>query len=461
MNIVVIGSGSSAFAAAIYAATQGHQVTMIEKGTLGGTCVNVGCVPSKIFIRAAQVVHTMQQHSFEGIQRVTPIIQRPAMLAQQQSRVEELRRLKYEKILAETPNIKLLQGTASFVDQKTLSVQTEDTTMTVQADRILIATGSKAFTPPIAGLENTPFWTSTEALQSDALPKHLIVLGGSVVAVELAQAFLRLGTQVTLIARSTLLSKEDPALGETLKKVFEAEGMTVLLHTVPKKVTHDGTSFAVQLDAATLKADKLLVAVGRHANTRVLHLEKAGVNTNTKGEILVDTHMKTSVEHIYASGDCTTQPQYVYVAAAAGTKAAINMLGGCSKMDLSVVPGVTFTDPQIATVGLTETQAKAQGINADSRQLALEHVPRALANFVTNGFIKLVAERETFQIVGAQVIAHEGGEIIQIITTAIKAKMTIKDLASQLFPYLTLAEGIKLCAQTFTKDVNKLSCCAG
>jgi len=205
----------------------------------------------------------------------------------------------------------------------------------------------------------------------------------------------------------------------------------------------------------------LLVAAGRQPNTGQLDLDKAGVGTGRNGAIMIDDHMRTSAEHIYAAGDCTSQPQYVYVAAAAGTRAAINMTGGNVVLDLTSMPGVVFTDPAVGSVGLTEIQAEEQGITAESRTLDLENVPRALANFDTRGFIKLVAEKDSGRLLGAQVLAAEGGEIIQTAALAIRNRMTIQGLADQLFPYLTMVEGLKLVAQTFSKDVKELSCCAG
>ena len=204
-----------------------------------------------------------------------------------------------------------------------------------------------------------------------------------------------------------------------------------------------------------------MLATGRRPNTVNLDLEKAGVKTDTNGAIKINDHMQSSVEHIYAAGDCTNQAQFVYVAAAAGTRAAINMTGGDAALDLSVLPAVVFTDPQVATVGLNEAQANAQGIETDSRTLTLDNVPRALANFDTRGFIKLVAEKTTGKLLGAQIVAAAGGEVIQTVAIALRASMTIEELAGQLFPYLTMVEGIKLCAQTFTRDTKKLSCCAG
>lgn len=462
LSVAIIGSGSAAFAAAIRAAEAGAEVTVIEAATVGGTCVNVGCVPSKILIRAAHVAHLAARHPFAGLERHAPALDRKALTAQQQARVEELRHAKYESILETYPGINLLRGFASFEDAKTLVVRHADgTERRLTPDRILIATGRSPQIPDVPGLAGTPFWTSTEALAAGDMPDHLIVYGGSVVALELAQAYLRLGSKVTLVARGALLSKEDPALGAGLKAALEEEGMRVLTNTTIKAVRFDGRTFELETSAGTQRGDRLLVATGRKPNTAGLALERAGVAVDESGAIVVDDHLRTSVPHIYAAGDCTRLPQFVYVAAAAGTRAAINMTGGDAALDLSVMPAVIFTDPQVATVGLSEAQAKKLGMETDSRTLTLDNVPRALANFDTRGFIKLVADKPSGRLLGAQVLAAEGGEIIQTAALAIRNRMTVADLAGQLFPYLTMVEGLKLCAQTFTRDVKQLSCCAG
>jgi mercuric reductase len=463
LHVAVIGGGAAAIAGALRAADEGASVTMIEAGTLGGTCVNVGCVPSKIMIRGAHIAYTIAHHPFGGLGRQVPTVDRRALVAQQQARVEELRRAKYESILeSRTESIRLLQGVARLENARTLKVARPDGKIeTLHADRILVATGASPAVPGVPGLKGTPYWTSTEALVAEELPGHLIVYGGSVVALELAQAFLRLGSKVTLVARSTLLSKEDPAIGAELLRVLEAEGMRVLTHTTLRSVRFEGGRFLANTGVELLAGDRLLVATGRRANTGTLDLTKAGVSTDEAGAIIVDDHMRTTAGNVYAAGDCTNSPEYVYVAAAGGTRAAINMTGGDEKLDLSVLPAVVFTDPQVATVGLSETEARRRGLETESRALTLDNVPRALANFDTRGFIKLVAEKQSGRLLGAQILAAEAGEIIQTVALALRARMTVSDLGGQLFPYLTMVEGIKLCAQTFTKDVKQLSCCAG
>lgn len=463
MHVAIIGSGGAAFAGALRAADEGAAVTMIEAGTLGGTCVNVGCVPSKIMIRGAHFAHAVAHHPFPGIGRHAAAVDRRALVAQQQQRVEQLRQTKYEDILRDrASSIRLLRGVARFEDARTLSVAlARGGTETLRADRVLVATGAAPAIPDVPGLRSTPYWTSTEALVAEELPEHLIVYGGSVVALEFAQAFLRLGSKVTLVARSTLLSKEDPAIGAEVLRVLEAEGMRVLTHATLRSVRFEAGRFLADTGAEHLVGDRLLVATGRRANTASLNLQRAGVGTDAAGAIVVDDRMRTSAENVYAAGDCTNSPEYVYVAAAGGTRAAINMTGGDARLDLSVLPAVVFTDPQVATVGLSEAQAHERGIETDSRTLTLDNVPRALANFDHRGFIKLVAEKASGRLLGAQILAAEAGEIIQSAALAMGAAMTVSDLGGQLFPYLTMVEGIKLCAQTFTKDVKQLSCCAG
>ena len=429
---------------------------------IGGTCVNIGCVPSKIMIRAAHVAHGIRHHPLEGIERGEPRVQRAQLVRQQQSRVDALRQGKYEDILAKYDAIRLLRGWARFDDPHTLCVMRPDGgEQRVQAEKIFLATGAKPHIPSIPGLIESAFWTSTEALVAEEIPAHLLVLGGSVVALELAQAWLRLGARVTLLARSRLLSREDPVLGERMRHILEEEGMRILLHTVPRAVHYAGDSFQLELDGETLQGDRLLLATGRVANTRPLRLEQSGVATDASGRILVDEWLQTSVPHIYAAGDCTQLPQYVYVAAAAGTRAGINMTGGRAQLDVSLMPKVVFTDPAVATVGLDEKRASAEGLQVETRTLELENVPRALVNFEPHGLIKLVAEAESGRLLGAQILAPEAGEIIQVAALAIRHGMDVQDLADMLFPYLTFAEGLKLCAQSFSKDVRQLSCCAG
>ena len=463
LHVVILGSGGAAMAAALKATEQGARVTLIERGTLGGTCVNVGCVPSKILIRAAHIAHLRRESPFDGgLPPTPPTILRERLLAQQHARVVELRHAKYEQVLAGHPAVTVVHGDARFKSDHSLTVRLNaGGEQTVTFDRCLIATGARAAVPAIPGLDGTPYWTSDDALTSAVIPQRLVVIGSSVVAVELAQAFARLGSRVTLLARNTLLSREDPAVGTELTAVFRAEGIEVLEHTAVSRVSHEGGEFILRIPTGERRAERLLIATGRTPNTSTLALEATGVTLDAHRAIRVDSAMRTHAPDIYAAGDCTDQPKFVYVAAAAGTRAAINMTGGTAALDLSTLPRVIFTDPQVASVGYHEQGARQENLKTDSRILSLDNVPRALVNFDTRGFIKMIAEADTGRLLGVHAVAPDAGELIQAAALAIHHRMTVHDLASQLFPYLTMVEGLKLAAQTFSMDIRQLSCCAG
>lgn len=463
LHVAIVGAGSGAFAAAIRAAEGGARITMIERGTVGGTCVNVGCVPSKILIRQAHHAYEPLSQPFEGIRSDRARMDPHLLKRQRENRVLELRDKKYVQLLNAYPSITMREGTASFVDDRTLLIKDPQGSETVlEADRILIATGSRPAIPDIPGLASTPFWTSTEALFSRKIPDHLIILGGGVVAVELGQSYRRLGARVTLIQRGDrLLKRTDPDLGTSLQTYLEEEGIRILLNTVPRGVAHRQGIFHVDLENESLKGDAFLVATGRTPNTEGLGLERAGVETDLSGAIVIDGSLRTGNPHVWAVGDCTTLPKLVYVAAKGGTVAAVNMLGGEALMDVTVLPEVIFSDPQVATVGLAFDEAEDRGIEVESRRLSLDQVPRALVNFDTRGFVKIVAEKSTGKIVGVQILAPEGGEVIQSAAMAIQGGRTVNEIADQFFPYLTMVESLKLCAQSFSRDIHKLSCCAG
>lgn len=462
LHVAVVGSGAAAFACALRATREGARVTMIEEGTLGGTCVNVGCIPSKILVRAAEVAQTMRAHPFAGIAHPNPALERALLARQQAARVEELRRLKYEEVAAAEPRIRILHGRARFRAPTTLEI-TSDTgsPLLVEADRALVATGAEASVPPVPGLSTVPFWTSTEALAATEAPRRLLVLGGSAVGLELAQAFRRLGSEVTVIEREgRLLPREDEDLGRGLEAVLVREGLTILTGTETRGVVRDEASVRLLTSSGPLEGDRLLVATGRRPRTAGLGLEALGVRTTPGGAIVVDEYLRTSVTNLYAAGDCTTLPQFVYVAAASGTRAAASMLGHDEPLDLALVPSVVFTDPQVATVGLGEDEARARGFVPESRTLPLAEIPRALVGFQTDGFLRLVADRETGRLLGARILAPEAGEIVTAAAFAIRAKLTVDEIGGMFFPYLVMAEGLKLCAQTFRLDVRRLSCCA-
>ncbi|MDN7128062.1 mercury(II) reductase [Pseudidiomarina terrestris] len=461
-HIAVIGSGGAAMAAALKAAERGARVTVVERGVIGGTCVNTGCVPSKMLIRTANIAHLRGSSAFdEGLSAHRTVVNRQQLLQQQRELIDELRESKYESILRNHKNVTVITGEASFVNGQQLNLKLNNgKQQIIDFDRAFIGTGARPAEPLIEGLRQTPYLTSASALELTKIPASLIVIGAGYVGLELAQAFARLGSKVTVVARSSLLSDHDPEIADALKTALCDEGIQVLTETQASHIDFVKNEFVLQTNAGELRAEQLLVATGRVPNTEILNLSAIGVEMDS-GAIVVNDQLETTVPTIYAAGDCTQQPEFVYVAAAAGTRAAINMTGGATTLNLRTMPTVMFTDPQVATVGLSESNATAQGIAVDVRSLALSHVPRALVNFNTRGFIKMVAEQESGRLLGVQVVADEAGELIQTAVMAMRANMTVQEIGQELFPYLTMVEGLKLCAQTFTKDIKQLSCCAG
>jgi mercuric reductase len=332
------------------------------------------------------------------------------------------------------------------------------------AGKIIITTGTSATIPLIDGIDTVPYLTSTEAFELDQLPESIIVIGGGVIGCEVGQMFARFGSRVTILCRSRLLSNAEPEISENLEQHLQAEGITVVCGAVYKSIKkEDGICLCYEHDGETfhLRAQHLLIATGRHANTQGFGLEELGVEIE-HGNIVTNENMQTTHPHIYAAGDVTGHDLYVYMAAYGGKIAAINAINSNSRTyDASSMPHVVFTDPQAASVGLTEQQAVNQGIKVKTSVLSLDNVPRALAALDTRGLIKLVAEVQSKRLVGAHILAPEGADSIQTMAIAIKQGLTVEDLADTIFPYLTTVEGLKLAAQTFDKDVSKLSCCAG
>lgn len=461
-DLVIVGGGSAAFAAAIKGADLGVRVAMVEGGTLGGTCVNVGCVPSKTLIRAAEARHRRTHHGFAGIPSGDGPAEWSLVRGEKDALVSRLRQGKYWDVLGAYDGITLFEQRGSLASAREVRLANG---RTLSAGKILVATGAAAETPAIPGLEAAGFLDNVSAMALERLPASLIVIGSGFVAVELGQMFSRLGVAVTLLARQDrVLSREDPEIGAALAGYLRAEGVEVRTETTVARVDcpdHYRVQVSRQGQAEVLEAEQLLVATGRRARTAGFGLDTIGVRLGKQGEIVVDDHLETSVPGVYAAGDVVGDPMFVYVAAYGGALAAENAVtGNTRRADLTAVPGVTFTDPAVATVGLTEAQARARGIEPLVSRLSMEHVPRSLAARDTRGFVKLVADPVTRKILGAQILASEAGEMITEVVLAVRFGLTIEDITSTFHPYLTLSEGIKLAALGFSRDVGRLSCCA-
>ncbi len=477
-DLMVIGGGSAGFAAAIKGAELGYRLALVEASVIGGTCVNIGCVPSKTLIRAVEQHHLAGQARFRGIHTTSGRLDWPQAVAHKDELVNEMRKSKYADVLAAYPEITYIEGRARLTGRNGVEIRASTLggtdSQSYAPGKIIVATGARPWAPPIPGLSAgangslpAPYLDSTRALDLKELPRSMIVLGANAVGLELAQAYARAGTYVTVLELMPRIAPlEDEDISTALAEYLEEEGLRVVPgYDTAKVERHDGrySLTGTKNEAEVVfEAEQLLVATGRRPATDGLGLEPAGVKLGPRGEILVNDLLQTHNPFVYAAGDVTGRDMFVYTAAYGGTLAAENALTGAGRAyDARYIPRLTFTDPQVAGAGLTEAQAREQGYEVKVSTLEMKHVPRALAARDTRGLVKLVADAATDRLLGAHILAPEGGEMIQTAVLAIRFGLTVRDLRETMFPYLTNAEGLKLALVAFDKDVTKLSCCAG
>lgn len=462
-DLAVVGAGSAGFSAAITAAGSGAKVALIGHGAIGGTCVNVGCVPSKAMIRAAEAIHGAKSASrFPGIAGDAQVKNWAQLVESKDDLVDGLRQKKYADLLPEYENVDYFdEGPARIVEG---GVQIGE--RLILAPKIIVATGGRPSLPPIKGIDEVSTLDSTELLDLKILPKNLIFIGGGYIGSELALMMARMGVAVTVICRSRLLPGAEPEISDALTESFRAEGITMYCGSTYDACRQNASGVTICIEhegeRLELTTDALAVMTGRTPNTEELGFENVGVVLDKRGAIVVGDNMQTSNPNIYAAGDVTNSDQFVYMAAYGAKLAAMNAVAmGSESYDNSAMPWVVFTDPQIAGVGLSEAEAREAGFDVKTSVVPLDQVPRALAARDTRGLIKLVADRKTDKLLGGQIMAPEGSDSIQTLVMALKFGMTAKALGETIFPYLTTVEGLKLAAQTFDKDMTKLSCCAG
>jgi len=469
-DLLILGSGSTAFAAAIGASELGARVAMVERRTLGGTCVNRGCLPSKNLIEAARLVRDAAHPRYDGLAPAQLVVDFPALIGQKDQVVRDYRAKKYNAVADGMTDLEILDGDAAFASPTSISLDGR----TIAADRFLVATGSRPIVPPIPGLDNVPYLTSDlldadEAGRLTDLPESLIVLGGGYIAVELAQMFARLGSRVTIVARSGLLRGYEPELGTTLSEVLVAEGIEVLANTRTEGVSgnSEGVAVAVETPTAgrTLRAQRLLVATGRRPNTDDLGLDQIGVELDADGYVVVDAELRTKLAHVWAAGDVIGGQHGSQMATPVGARqgriVAENVFKGARRrVDHEVIPRAIFTDPPIGVVGLTEAEVKAKHLPAVTATTPLKYVPRAGAIHRPEGFVKMIASTIDERILGVHMIGESAAEVIHEAAMAMHFKATIDDFIDLIHVYPTMSEALKIGAQAFRKDVTKLSCCA-
>ncbi|MDE3741058.1 mercury(II) reductase [Maribacter polysaccharolyticus] len=465
-DLIIIGGGSAAFSAAIKAEGLGLTTLMVNAGLdFGGTCVNVGCVPSKNLIRAAETVRLATHSNFKGIKPKGADIDFAQIIKDKKALVASLQQQKYMDVVSDFENLTILKGWAEFMDNNTILVDRKDK---FTATNIVIATGATTNIPNIEGLNEVGYLTNVTLFDLEEKPESLTIMGAGYIGLEIAMAYNRLGVKVRIIEFTDRpLRSQTEDITDVLEAQMKSEGIEILPNFRAFKFEKKGNDTIIHCncpDGSTtqiIEKGNIVVATGTKPNTSKLGLENIGLELTERGHIIVNEKMETNISNIFAAGDVTNTPAFVYTAATEGS-AAIQNAFSLSKtiLNYSSLPWVVFTDPQIAGAGIDEIEAEKKGIPFEVSKLDLIHVPRALAAQDTRGFIKLIRNTETDKLIGARVIAPEGGELIQQLSMAIKFGITVKDLTESFYPYLTLGEAVKLAAITFGKDVSKLSCCA-
>ena len=457
-TLIIVGGGTAAFAAATRAADLGVKVTMINEGLpLGGTCVNVGCVPSKHLLEAVRRHHEAN-HPMAGFMQSTSTLDFAALKASKDELVASLRTMNYHDVLDALGNVELIEGRASFTGPREVEVGGRRYT----GDRVLIATGARTRLDGVPGLAEAGALTNISALELEELPSSLAVIGAGPLGIEFAQIFARAGSHpssVHLIGR--ILPQHEPEIQAEVASRLANEGITV--HAGRRVVRVEGQSPEIRIhddEGNVTVVEEILAATGITPNTDGLGLEEAGIITTSAGFIHVDERQQTNVAGVYAAGDVTDTMALETVAARQGYNAAHNAITGESReIDYDQVPHAVYADPQVASVGWTEERMMQELGSCLCRTLPMEFVPKAHAAGDTRGLVKLVIHPESHKILGAHAVGVHAPEIIHIPLIAIRAGWTIDDLIETVHAFPTYAEAWKMCAQSFTRDVKAMSCC--
>jgi pyruvate/2-oxoglutarate dehydrogenase complex dihydrolipoamide dehydrogenase (E3) component len=443
-DLVIIGGGSAGLTAASFAVQLGARVALVEKQRIGGDCTWSGCVPSKALIKAAEVAHQMRTAQRYGLSPVEPEVDLKVVMDRVRAIIADV----YEEESPEAlgaDGIDVFLGGARFLDPHTLVAG--DTTLS--ARKVLIATGAQPTIPSLRGLEEVDYLTYESVWELETLPRRLLVVGGGPVGCEMAQAFQRLGSEVTLVAsRDRLLPRDDPAASRVLAEAMEGEGVKIVYNARAELVWQDGDGIHVGAGGNGLVGDALLLASGRRPNVKDLDLEKADVVYSDRG-IQVDGNLRTSQQHIYAAGDCTGSFQFTHYAGWQAAMAVRNaLLPGASRGVTDRVPWTTFTDPEVAHVGLTEAQARERfGGDVQICTWPMAKVDRARTDGDTSGFIKLV-HRKNGTLLGATIVARRAGEMIHEWIVALDQGIKVGNLSNSIHVYPTYSlAGMQAAAQ--------------
>ncbi|MHB8631374.1 MAG: mercury(II) reductase [Candidatus Limnocylindria bacterium] len=465
-DLVIIGGGAAAFAAATKAADRGHRAVMINDGLpLGGTCVNVGCVPSKHLLAVGDEYYYPQHPVFEALRDGhTSSFDFQAAIREKRTLVEALRASNYRDVLTSfNGRVELLEGRARFVSDHEVEVDGRRLT----GRKLLIATGSRPSILPFPGIDAVGYLTNRTAMDLEKLPASMIVIGAGPIGLEIGQMFLHFGTKVTVLEKiPQVLPRVEPEVAAELQRSLEAEGMAIHCACEIRRVWEDNGRRFVEADVmgevCMFDAEQLLLATGVVPNSDDMGLEQAGVRVDRRGFIEVNEFLETSAPGVYAAGDVVGKALLETVAAKEGATAAANALEGSGKtINYEHIPAAVFTNPQVATVGLTEEQEMERFHACACRTVEVARIPKAQAVKETRGLIKMVIHPENSKILGVHIVAPMAADLIHEATLAVKFGLTVDDIIDTVHVFPTLSEGIKLAAQAFTRDISVMSCCIG
>jgi pyruvate/2-oxoglutarate dehydrogenase complex dihydrolipoamide dehydrogenase (E3) component len=447
---VIIGAGQAGKPLAVELAKAGWPTALIERQHVGGTCVNEGCSPTKTMIASARVAHLVRRAPDYGIHpgKVLTVDMRRVWERKQQ--IVDSFRQSGEKQIEQTEGLDFLMGEARFVDAKTLDVKlNEGGSQRITADYIFINAGARPSKPPIPGIDRVPTLNSTSIMELDHVPEHLMILGGSYIALEFGQMFRRFGSRVTIIERAErLISREDPDVSEAMTNILREDGIDVLVGTEISKVEPvENGQIGVTVKTAdgerVLTGSHLLVATGRAPNTNALNPQAAGIELDDKGHIKTDEKLETNVPGIYALGDVKGGPAFTHVSYDDYRIIRDNLLqGGSRSVNDRLLTYTVFTDPQLGRVGLNETEAREKGHNIRVAKLPMSRVARAQEVDETRGFMKAIVDADTEQILGAVVLGIEGGEVVTVLQVAMMGKLPYTVIKDGVFSHPTLAESL-------------------
>ena len=458
-DVVIIGSGPGGYVAAIRCAQLGMKTAIIEKyATLGGTCLNVGCIPSKALLASSHHYEELQHFADHGIEVSGEVkVNLEKMIARKQAIVDQTSGgVKY---LMDKNNVTVFEGLGSFVDATHVAVVKADgTSETLEAKKIIIATGSKPSSLPFITIDKERIITSTEALKLKEVPKHLIIIGGGVIGIELGQVYLRLGAQVSVVEfMDRIIPGMDGSLSKELTKVLKKQGMKFDVSHKVKSVERSGNAITVQAEnpkgeTISLEGDYALVAVGRRPYTDNLQADKAGVKITDRGQIEVNDHLQTNVSTIYAIGDVVRGAMLAHKAEEEGTMVAEILAGQKPHIDYNLIPGVVYTWPEVAAVGKTEEQLTAAGISFKSGSFPFKALGRARAGGDLDGFVKILADAKTDEVLGVHMIGARCADLIAEAVTAMEFKASAEDISRISHAHPTFAEAIKEAALAATDN---------